>query len=201
MKIFIEQAVTVGSNTISVNFSYYNSGLHSGNQIFVDISAVNNNYDYKNAILSTVQAWAVANSLPTVNVGDLFWATVQDAPVQSAATRSLNSAFQVSATQNSSVAYSVDITSSLSLTGGTVGTVFLEICATSGFSSGVQTLDQFTNGQTGTLTIGLALSQIGTANLTGFVPAGYYTRLRTSSSTGTATFAYQKGQEVIYSSN
>lgn len=201
MFIFIEGTSTAGLNSVNVQFSYYNGGLQSGNHTTANISAVTNNYDFKNSVLSALQVWAITNSLPAVNTGDIFWSTVQDAPIQSSATRSLNSAFQVSATQNSSASYSVDITSSLSLSGGTVGTVFLEICATSGFSSGVQTLDQFTNGQTGTLTIGLALSQVGTANLTGFIPAGYYARLRTASSTGTATFTYQKGQEVVYSSN
>lgn len=201
MKIYIETSVVAGLNLVSVQFSYYNGGLQSGNHTFVDISAVTNNYDYKTAILTAIQAWAVAASLPAVNVGDLFWQTVSDAPVQSSATRSLNSAFQISATQNSTASYSVDIATSLSLTTGQVGTVFLEICPISGFSTGVQELGRFVNGQTGTLTIGLALSQTGTANLSGFIPAGYYARLRTANTTGTPTFTYRSGQEVVYSIN
>lgn len=111
-------------------------------------------------------------------------------------TRSLNSAFQPSSTKDSLVSYSVDIACTLSLTGGMTGTVFLEICATSGFSSGVQELGRSVNGNTGTLTIGLNITQNITGTLSGFVPAGYYARIRTANTTGAPTFNFRSGQEV-----
>ena len=115
---------------------------------------------------------------------------------QSSATRSLNTIYQISSSNWSIVHYSIDISCSLSLTGGTTGTVYLEISPTSGFST-VQNVGSFTNSNTGTLTIGLNTVQISTANLGTVVPAGYYVRLRTSNSLGTPTFTYQSGQEVL----
>jgi hypothetical protein len=85
----------------------------------------------------------------------------------------------------------------LTLSGGQTGTVSLQICPTSGFSSGVETVSTFVNGNTGTLTVGLNLTQIYTSALVGFVPAGYYVRLLTANTTGTPTFSYTSGQEVL----
>lgn len=117
--------------------------------------------------------------------------------VQTTATRTLNSAFQVNSSRNSMVNYSVDIAATISLTTGQSGTVFLEIASDSGFTTNVQTISQFTNGNAGSLTIGLNLTQTNTGCLTGFVPSGYYCRLRTANNTGTPTFTYKIGQEVL----
>lgn len=202
MKIFIQSFYRAGNTVLNVDFCYSNGGNLVGNQsMFADVTGVTNNYDFKTALMTAFNQWATDNSLPAVNPGDLYWSAIPDAPVQSSASRSLNSAFQISSTKNSFVNYSVDIATSLSLTTGQVGTVFLEICASSGFASGVQELGRFVNGQTGTLTIGLALTQTATGTLTGYVPAGYYVRIRTANTTGTPTFTYRSGQEVVYNSN
>lgn len=116
---------------------------------------------------------------------------------QSSATRSLNSGFQASATRDSLVNYSVDVSCTLSLTSGQSGTVFLEIASDSGFTMNVQELGRFTNSSTGTLAIGLNLVQVMTGNLQGYIPSGYYCRLRTANNTGTPTFTYQSGQEIL----
>lgn len=116
--------------------------------------------------------------------------------VQTASTRSLNTAFQVNSTKDSFVNYSVDIAATISLTTGQSGTVFLEIASDSGFTTNVQTLGQFTNGNAGTLAVGLNLTQTNTACLSGYVPAAYYCRLRTTNNTGTPTFTYKNGQEI-----
>jgi hypothetical protein len=116
---------------------------------------------------------------------------------QSSASRSLNSAFQVSSTRWSTVRYSVDISTTVSLTGGAVGRVILETATNSGFTTGVQELQSFGNGNTGTLVVGLVLTQSATACLSGDVPPGNYVRLRTVNITGTPTFNYISGQEVL----
>lgn len=116
---------------------------------------------------------------------------------QSSASRSLNSSFQINADRDCLVNYSVDISCAMSLTSGQNGTVFLEIASDSGFTTDVQEISRFTNGNTGVLTIGLSLTQNVTGTLTGYIPAGYYVRLRTSNNTGTPTFDYQSGQEVL----
>lgn len=116
-------------------------------------------------------------------------------------TRSLNSAFQVSSTRATFVSYTVDVATTLSLTGGATGTVTLQYANDSGFTSGVTTVQSAVNGNTGTLTIGLALTQTGTAAVTGMIPAGKYVKIVTANTAGTPTFTYRAGQEVLMSSN
>lgn len=119
----------------------------------------------------------------------------------SAASRSLNSAFQVSSTRGSLVNYSIDISTSVSLSGGEVGTAYLEYADDSGFTTNVVEVGRFVNGNTGTLVIGLTLNQTNTASVGGIVPAGKYVRIRTQNNTGTPTFTYRSGQEVLLASN
>lgn len=116
---------------------------------------------------------------------------------QSSASRNLNSIFQISSTRDSSVTYSVDIACTSTLVGGQSGTVFLEISTSSSFASGVQEIGRFTNANAVSLAIAITLNQTNTACISGYVPAGYYVRLRTANNVGTPTFTYQSGQEVL----
>ncbi len=117
---------------------------------------------------------------------------------QSAATRSLNTIFQVSSTRNCQVSYCVDISCTSSLLGGQSGTVFLEMSPSSSFASGIQELSEFTNSNAVALAIAITVIQINTACLTGFfIPAGNYLRIRTNNNTGTPVFTFKVGQEVI----
>ena len=116
---------------------------------------------------------------------------------QSSASRSLNSVFQISSTRDCLVNYSVDISCALSLSGGQTGTLFLEIASDAAFTLNVQEICRFANGNTGTLTLGLAITQLITGAVSGYIPPAYYTRLRTANTTGTPTFTYRSGQEVL----
>lgn len=116
---------------------------------------------------------------------------------QSSATRSLNSAFQVSATRDAAVQYAVQTTITASIAGGQDADVFLDIASDSGFTANVQSLDVAPCSQTYTLAIALQGVQKCAAQVRGFVPAGYYARIRTVSNTGTPVFAYRLGQEVL----
>lgn len=108
----------------------------------------------------------------------------------SAVTRS-NVAFQISTTRDALVSYSVDVSVTLSLTSGQTGNIFLEI---SPDSSSWTEIGRFTNANTGALTVGLNLTQVVTGTVSGYVPAGYYARLR---NTGSGSFVYRSGQEVL----
>lgn len=114
---------------------------------------------------------------------------------QSSVSRSLNSAFQISSTRDSLTNYSVSISTSLSLTGGTAGSAYLEISPNG--SNGWVEVCRVQNSNLGALTIGLSLSQNMTFVLNGYIPAGYYCRLRTENNTGTPTFGYVSGQEIL----
>lgn len=116
---------------------------------------------------------------------------------QAAATRSLNTAFQISTNRDAWVSYSVQITVTASIAGGQNGDVILEIASDSGFTANVQTLAISGLGQTYTLAVAIQGVQPQTGVVTGYVPAGYYTRLRTVNNTGTPGFSYRAGQEVL----
>lgn len=111
--------------------------------------------------------------------------------------RSLNSAFQISASRVAMVSYAVDVLCALTLTTGEQGTVYLEYADDSGFTTNVVEVSRFVNGNTGTLTLGLALTQNATGGLSGVIPAGKYVRLRTQNNTGTPTFTFRRAQEVL----
>jgi len=116
---------------------------------------------------------------------------------QTAVTRPLNTAFQVSATRWSTVRYAIDISTTVSLTGSQVGTVILEIASDAGFTANVQTILTFSNGNSGSLVVGLVLTQLSTALPSADVPPAYYVRIRTVNVTGVPTFTYKSGQEVL----
>lgn len=116
---------------------------------------------------------------------------------QASAARALNTAFQISATRDAWVSYSVQITVTASIAGGQNGDVILEIASDSGFTTGVQTLAINGLGQTYSVAIALQGVQPQTGVVTGYVPAGYYARLRTVSNTGAPSFSYRAGQEVL----
>ncbi len=132
--------------------------------------------------------------------GDGSLATLPTAPAspsQSSQSRSLNSAFQISSTRAAMVFYSVRIVTTASIGGNQDGDVILEIASDSGFTTNVQTLSITQNAQAISLAIVLNSVQTQTGVLSGFVPAGYYTRLRTVNTTGTPTYTYRSGQEVL----
>ena len=135
----------------------------------------------------------------SVGTSDIIWAQPNISVFRTFTnpSRSLNSAFQISATQDVSVSYTVDVASTLTLTGGATGTVTLQYADDSGFTTNVKTVQSSVNGNTGTLTIGLSLTQTGTCSLSGVIPAGKYVKLVTANTAGTPTFTFRAAQEVL----
>lgn len=119
------------------------------------------------------------------------------APAQSQPARALNTIFQLSTTRPAVVSYSVQITVTASIAGGQNGDVILEIASNSGFTTNVQTIAIAGNGQTYSLAIALQGVQPTTNVLSGFIPAGYYARLRTVNNTGTPSYAIRAQQEAL----
>lgn len=110
----------------------------------------------------------------------------------STVTPTLNSsAAQISTTRDALVSYHVDLATTLSLTTGQTGTATLSISID---NITFTEIARFTNGNSGTLAIGLGLTQTVTGALVGYVPAGYYRKIVTS---GTGTFTSRAGQEIL----
>lgn len=114
-----------------------------------------------------------------------------------AVTRSFNTIYQPSGNRDTFVNYCIDIACTLSLSGGETGTIFLEISDQWDFGSNIIEVARTVNGNIGSLTLGLNITQNSTASLCGMVPAASYARIRTSNTTGTPTFTWRSGQEAI----
>lgn len=112
-------------------------------------------------------------------------------------TLAVNTSRQASATRNALVSASVDVTANLSLVTGQSGKVSLQYADDTGFTTNVKTAQSATNGNTGSLTIGLNLGQVVTATVTGDIPAGKYYRVVTTNITGTPTYGTPAIQEVL----
>ena len=110
--------------------------------------------------------------------------------------RSVNSAFRVSTTTVSNIAYSVSIANTLNLSGGAAGLVYLEYADDSGFTTNVKEAGRVGNSNSGGLVVGLSLNDQVTLQVSGMIPAGKYVRLRTVNTTGTPTYTLITSQEV-----
>lgn len=97
------------------------------------------------------------------------------------------------AASNLMVNATVSIASVLTLGGGQTGTVVLQYADNTGFTSNVVTVSSCSNGNTGTLSLGLNLTQTISVTPSGVIPSGKYYRITSS---GTATNTLSQWQEV-----
>lgn len=195
----------VGQGILSTNISWLDTTTNlvvDTNNFFLTFGTDLTQYTLAE-LISALTTIVLAESVTQgygMTASDIVWLTPYSASASHSfanPSRSLNTAFQISTTRDSKVAYSVDIATSVSLSGGAVGTVFLEYADDSGFTSNVKEVQRYVNGNTGTLVIGLTLNQIATAPLNGVIPASKYVRLRTANTTGTPTFTFRSAQEVL----
>lgn len=130
---------------------------------------------------------------PTLQTGNGRWIRIwvdPGVPSPSMQTRSFNSSFQPSTAQVSNVSYSVSISVQSIVLGTNSGNVFLEISSNDS--------DWTTIAQVGLSIAGVAATTINSYHLSGYIPAGYFVRLRTTESgTNGADFTYLFGQETL----
>lgn len=114
-------------------------------------------------------------------------------------TRSLNTAFQPSATLDTVGLYSVSIASSLTLTTGQLGSEVLEYADDVSITTNVKTCATVANGNTGALSLGVNTVNTQGGVLSCVIPKGKYARIRTVSTTGSPTFSSSiTAQEVQF---
>lgn len=124
-------------------------------------------------------------------------------PSASSATRSLTTGtgatgFQVSATRDSDVHYSSTIVTTATIGGSQSGTIVLEMATTNSATAGDWTeIGRCTNGQAITLALTLQSVQTIGCELSGFIPAGHYAKIRSINNAGTPSYTYNSGQEVL----
>jgi len=139
--------------------------------------------------LNTSGVTAGSYSTVTVNNKGIVTAgTNRSVSIVSRTPGSSPTSYQVSTTRDAEVRYTVTISASATLGAGSAGTVFLE---SSPDNSTWTTVGQVTH----SIALGVIITIAETAQVSGYIPAGYYVRLRT---TGSATITYVTGQEMLY---
>lgn len=108
-------------------------------------------------------------------------------------TRSMNTAYQVSAAQDAYVNYTVDVGVTSLLLAGSTGRVYLDYADNAAMTTNLITVNESPNGTGGVLNV----TNIGPGNVHGWIPAGKYVRIRTVAASGTPTFTYVRGEEVL----
>lgn len=126
--------------------------------------------------------------------------TFNNSPGRSLVTNaSAANGFQISSSKDAIVNYSITIATTVSLSGNSSGYVVLEISSTNSSTAGAWTeISRVSSGQSGTLVVGLELNQIGGGVISGVIPAGYYSRIRSVNVNGTPTFTVNGSQEVYF---
>lgn len=198
IRLFMLGYQTGGPNTKVSAFVADSGGTYTGSYA-VQIPPGNTDTvaTFSAVALAAMLAELTSEGVPAPNAIVWLFSTDSEAFAFANPTRTLNSAFQISTARAAQVSYAVDIACALSLTTGQSGTVFLEYADDSGFTTNVVSVNQFSNANTGSLTIGLNLTQTLTGTLSGMIPEGKYVRLRTANVTSTPTFTYRTGQEVL----
>lgn len=150
---------------------------------------------------TAINAYAVSNSYTLTSI---FWTySSTNSPSQASVSHSVvtgtgATGFQVSSSRNAWVSYSTTIVSTATISGNASGTVVLEIAPTNSATAGDWVeVSRFTNGQALTLALTLQSVQTTSAPLVGFVPAGYYAKIRSINNSGTPTYTYNSGQETL----
>lgn len=191
---WLDSATTLPKTVrLGSNLSVTSGVLNSANQVSVDWNAVSGVTQILNrpsfATVSFTGNYADLSGAPTI--------PTVNAPTQGSASRALNSVFQVSSTRAALAFYSVQCTITASIAGGQSCDVIFEIASDSGFTTNVQTVSISGTGQTYTLAIAIQGVQPQTGVVSGFIPAGYYARIRTVNVSGTPSYSYRSGQEVL----
>lgn len=108
-------------------------------------------------------------------------------------TRSLNTAFQISTTQDANVNYTIDVTVSALLLAGQSGRVYLEYADNAAMTTNVVIINEAGNSTGGVLNV----TNLNPGNVSGWIPAGKYVRIRTANVSGTPTFTLVRSAEVL----
>lgn len=106
--------------------------------------------------------------------------------------------FQVSSTRDAEVRYSTTIVTTSNIAGSQNGTVVLEIAATNSATSTDWTeLGRCTNGTAYTLAVAIQGVSTQACQIIGYVPSGFFAKIRSINNAGTPSFTYNSGQEIL----
>lgn len=147
-------------------------------------------------VAGSIVSFTTQDNLNRLNAAESKLTALQK--TTSVASRAVDVAFQVSTTQATLAVYTGQIVATSSLSGGQLGSCVLEIANDSAFTLAVTEVCRITNGNTGTLVIGLNLVQTFAAPMVGVIPAGKWARIRSLDTTGAPVQSYVSGQETQF---
>lgn len=199
MKALVEtlKNLVAANDEVNVSFWFFDGSGGGGGPAtgLISLVGITTISQLRAGVVSAVLSEAGTRGF-SLTEADILWGNILSREFSNPS-RTLNSAFQISTSRDAQVSYSVDIVAALTLSGGQVGTVFVEYADDSGFTTNVVEIGRSVNGNTGTLALGLAITQTSTATVAGVVPAGKFVRLRTANTTGSPTFTFRSSQEVL----
>lgn len=153
---------------------------------------ITNSSPDQTVILNSGTGISVTGSYPNFTIGS----TVSTPTINSNVGRTLNTSYTISTTRLSEVSYSVSCSVTNPLLAGTsTANAFLEYSVDGGSTWII--VNQTGNSSGVGLAVAVAITNIQTTTLTGYVPANALTRIRTTT-TGTASVTYVLGQEVLF---
>lgn len=125
--------------------------------------------------------------------------TINNSPGRSIVTGTGATGFQISATRNAQVSYSVTIDTTSTLSGSSKGYVVIETATTNSATPGDWVeIARISSGQNNTLIVGLTLVQTGGGCMGGLtIAGGSYVKIRSVNVAGTPTYTLNSQQEVL----
>lgn len=201
MKAIVHDTITNSLGNMYVGVSFWNSGAFVESQYLqVTTAAWSTNDQIVAAMATAIMAYSTTHSygLTSSDLLNPLMAATPTALSLSLVTGTGAVGTLISATNSAFVYCSVTIATTATIGGAASGTVVLETAPTNSATAGDWVeIDRFTNGQAITLAIALQSVQTLGGAVSGFVPAGYYVKLRSINNSGTPTYSFNSGQKTL----
>jgi len=183
-----------------------NLGAGTGTNLRLDLIPLTEGMDYRffntdpdQDVLNEIQTFSNVGNIYTLSKGGGSFTLPSIAASKTFnnnVSRSLNSNYTVSTTRDALTTYSINVScTNPLLAGSSTANAFLEYSTDAGTTW--ITVSDISNGSSVGLTVSLQLTQPSKYVLSGAIPANALVRLR-SSTTGTASVSYGRGQEVLF---
>lgn len=182
----------------------------SGNASYNSTSGVLNVPNYANSV-GTVTSIGISSTTLTVSGSPITASgeitvnipasSFNNAPGRALVTvAAAANGFQISSTRGAMVSYSQTIISTATIAGNASGYVLLEICPTnSAVAANWIAISRVANGQAVSLAVVLQSVSTGGGVVSGMVPASYYCRIRSVTTSGSPSYTTNEQQEVLVS--
>lgn len=201
MKALVGDVIVSSGGSMYVQVSFFSgSGEVDAQNLLITPASWASNDQIITALKSAIFTYATSQSytLADVDILNANMGASQASASRSIVTGTGATGFQVSSGRSSFLNYSITIVTTASIGGNASGTVVLEIAPTNSATAGDWVeIGRITNGQTITLALTLQSVQTVAGQVGGFLPAGYYAKLRSINNSGTPTYSFSSGQENL----